>query len=128
RDGDGLVDVMELVDRYIGLGLNYTGALDYHESILDYQTMANLALEAEGFGAETFNFNPSISNSQQINSAFNVWKSFVIARDANADRLIQENEYQQYLVAQDYVKNRVKYDTAFDTDGNGKIDATELTN
>jgi hypothetical protein len=108
RDGDGLVDVMELVDRYIGLDLNYTGALDSHESILDYQTMANLALEAEGFGAETFNFNPSISNSQQINSAFNVWKSFVIARDANADRLIQENEYQQYLVAQDYVKNRVK--------------------
>ena len=124
KDNDNLVDVMELVDQYMGLDANTTGALEFHETMFNFQTMANA-----GLGVETFNFNPSINNSQQLNNAFNVWTSFVMARDTNSDRLIQTNELQQFLMTKDFVASAVTSNVAaYDTNSDGKLDAVEKSN
>jgi len=146
KNKDGFVDALELTQKYIGLDKNKTGKLEFYETMKYYETIANA-----GSGSDLFNFNPNISNSTQLNNAFNAYTGFVKSNDLNGDQKMQANEYEQALLraripnADVLAANAISlYDKnhdggldtfewmdavlKFDLNGNGLLDGAEVAN
>lgn len=122
-NGDGLIDISELSQKYMSFDANNTGKLEFEEIMKYYEEIAEA-----GAGSDIYNFNPDLSNRDQLNSIFNIYNNFVKQKDMNYDSLLQADEYAKALDGFGFADSELMAANAinlYDKNGDGALDTFE---